>query len=79
MTNGTAATASVTLPVEMADANYSVYVTITRGAQVDFRDQFLAAGNRSATGFTVYSNFAGSGNGTTDNYGQWEVKGIAAQ
>ena len=77
--NGTAATTSVTLPVEMADVNYSLYVTITRGAQLDFRDQFLAAGNRSVTGFTVYSNFAGSGNGTTDNYGQWEVKGMAAQ
>lgn len=76
--NGVGTTASVTLPVKMANTYYSVYVTITRGAQVDFRDQFLAAGNRSVTGFTVYSNWAGSGNGATDNYGQWEVKGMAA-
>ena len=76
--NGTGTTASVILPVTMSNAYYSVYVTITRPGNPDYRDQFLVAGNRSTTGFTVYSNWAGSANGSKDNLGQWMVKGMAA-
>lgn len=76
--NGTAATISVTLPIVMLNANYSVYVTVTRPGNPDYRDQFLVAGNRSIAGFTVYSNWAGSGNGTKDNLAQWMVCGYKA-
>ena len=76
--NGTDATTSVTLPITMSDANYGAYVTISRDANGSFRDQFLVAYNRSTTSFRVYSNWAGSGNGSQNNYAQWLVCGIAA-
>lgn len=76
--DGIGARQTVTMPVEMSDANYTVYVTITRPNDPDFRDQFLVAGSRTETNFVIYSNWAGSGDGTKSNRGTWLVMGIAA-
>lgn len=76
--NGVDATAQITLPITMSDSNYSAYVTISRDSVGAYRDQFLAVFNRTTTNFSVYSNWAGSGNGSQNNYAQWLVCGIAA-
>lgn len=73
--NGVDATGSVTLLKPYRDTNYTCQVTIIRDSAGAYRDQFLVAFNISTSGFYIYSNWAGSGNGSQNNYGQWFTAG----
>ena len=73
--NGTSAYTVVQLLRPYRDVNYSCYVSIYRGIDANYRDQFLTTYAVTTFSFGIFSNFAGSGNGKIDNRGQWYACG----
>lgn len=73
---GTTRPANITFPVEMSDGNYTV--TMADCMTNTYLNTYVTwVYNRTATGFTVYSN--GGGSGTNAGYTfSWQVSGMAA-
>lgn len=71
---------NVTFLKQYKDIYYNAQVTDNRaGTNGSYADQFLVVCNKSATGMSIYTNWAGSANYSQGKYGAWKTCGYLAQ